>query len=344
MTLRHPADPPAKASAAALAYHGGRVDAAARCFPDAPAPWLDLSTGINPWAWPTAQVAAPDCRALPTEAAIAGLCAHAARSFGAGDLPIAALPGSEIGLRMLAQLGLPEPWRVVAPTYRTHHAALPGATPIAVEAVEDEVRRGGTILLGNPNNPDGRVIAGERLAAVARTLAAHGGVLVVDEAFAEANTGASVLPHLTGHDRVLVFRSFGKFFGLAGVRLGFACGASALVEGLAGMAGSWPVSAHALAWGSAAYADDRWAEDMRARLRGAADALDRTLLHHGLEARGDCPLFRLVDHPDAPGIFARLARAGILVRPFDHHSRWLRFGLPEDAEALARLDAALRHR
>lgn len=341
MKRYHPAD---HIAASTLAWHGGRVDAAARCFPDAPAPWIDLSTGINPWAWPIDHIPVPDCRALPSEAENAALCFDAARSFGAGSLPLAALPGSEIGLRMLPRLPLPLPWRVVVPTYRTHQAALPGSTAITADELDEEALRGGTILLGNPNNPDGRLIAGERMVEIARALAARGGVLVVDEAFVETVPQASVLPYLTVDDRALVFRSFGKFFGLAGVRLGFACGSGVLVERLAEMLGSWPVSAQALVCGRAAYADHRWAEATRARLRAASDGLDALLERHELRASGSCPLFRLVEHADALAIFERLARAGLLVRPFDYRPSCLRFGLPADARAMERLDAALAHR
>jgi cobalamin biosynthetic protein CobC len=322
-----------------LAYHGGRLDAAAARFPDAPEPWLDLSTGINPYAWDGA-APAPDLRALPCPSALARLEAAAARAFGAEALATAALPGSEIGLRALVTLDPPRPWRVVAPAYRTHEAALPGAARIAIGAIAREAERGGTILLANPNNPDGRLLPPADLLALGRALAARGGLLIVDEAFADAVPGASVLPALAPDDRVLAFRSFGKMYGLAGVRLGFACGARDPVAAIAGRLGSWPVSATAIAIGTAAYADARWIADTRERLRIAAADLDRVLRAHGLVAQGRCPLFRLVETPDAPALFERLGRAGILVRPFEERPTWLRFGLPP-GDALARLDAAL---
>ncbi|RZM01501.1 MAG: threonine-phosphate decarboxylase, partial [Sphingomonas sp.] len=115
---------------------------AARRFPDAVRPWIDLSTGINPFAWPAGPMPAPDLRALPSGEALAGLCDVAARHVGAAHLPFAALPGSEIGLRLLALLDLPRPWRVVAPSYRTHAEAMPGATTIAAGALTDEAARG----------------------------------------------------------------------------------------------------------------------------------------------------------------------------------------------------------
>lgn len=324
-----------------LSYHGGRLDQAARRFPDAPRPWLDLSTGINPHAWPIKRAAPPDLRGLPTDAALERLCAVAAQRFGVGVSAVAAVPGSEIGLRMLSRQELPRPWRIVSPGYRTHAAALPGARAIDAGMVAEEAGRGGTILLAHPNNPDGHVWRPDALLAVARRLARGGGVLVVDEAFVDAVPGASILPLLASDDRVIVFRSFGKFYGLAGLRLGFVCGAPALVARIAAGLGSWPVSSPAIAYGTAAYADDAWITAMQATLVEASAALDRILAGHGLAARGACPLFRLIETDDAATLFARLAGAGILTRPFDHSPRWLRFGLPADGEALARLDRAL---
>ncbi|MET0270251.1 MAG: aminotransferase class I/II-fold pyridoxal phosphate-dependent enzyme [Sphingomonas sp.] len=326
-----------------LFHHGGRLDDAARAFPQAPRPWLDLSTGINPFAW-DGPAPAVDQRALPAATALAALETAAAAAFGLAAGGIAALPGSEIALRLLACIGLPAPFHVVAPGYRTHAAALPGARAVSADALEAAAEGGGTLLIANPNNPDGRLIPPDRLLALAARLAAQGGLLVVDEAFADATPGASLLPWLAGGEAVVVLRSFGKFYGLAGVRLGFACGAAGPVARLADLAGSWPVSACALAIGTAAYADAAWADAMRHRLVRAAAALDDLLRAHGLSPTGASPLFRLVETPEAGALFARLAAAGILARPFDYAPRWLRLGLPDGPAALDRLDRALGHR
>jgi len=325
----------------ALTYHGGRLDEAARRYPYAPGPWIDLSTGINPTAWDAPALAPVDLCPLPSLKGREALETAAAAAFGAPALPIAALPGSEIGLRLLATLSLPRPWRIVGPGYRTHRDALPGAHTISPDELEAAVDQGGTLLLANPNNPDGRVIAPTRLAHLAARLAARGGMLLVDEAFADATPGASLLPLLGPDDPVLVLRSFGKFYGLAGVRLGFATGSRALVANLAGLLGDWPVSSSAIAIGTAAYRDAPWAAAARRRLMEMAAARDAVLRAHGLAPRGDCPLFTLVEHFHAAALFERLAGAGILTRPFDYAPAWLRFGLPDGPAALARLDAAL---
>lgn len=322
----------------ALTIHGGRIDAAAARYPDAPGPWLDLSTGINPNGYDPAALIMADPHALPSPSRLAALEQAAAAAFGMTCGAIAALPGSEIGLRLLATLDLPRPARVVAPSYGSHAAALPDATPVAWDALAGADWR--SALLANPNNPDGRRVSPAALLALARSRA-DDAWLVIDEAFADGVAGASVLPLLRADDRVLVFRSFGKFYGLAGVRLGFVCGPQAIVARYRERLGSWPVSSAAIELGIAAYRDTAWQDATRRDLGAAAFDLDRMLRRHGLSPRGDCPLFRLVETPDAPLLFERLAAAGILTRPFEYAPDWLRIGLPGSAAALARLDRAL---
>jgi cobalamin biosynthetic protein CobC len=305
--------------------HGGRLGAARARWPDAPAPWLDLSTGINPHAWPVERAGPIDWRRLPDEPALAELEAAAAATFGVRAQTVCATPGSEIALRLLAALDLPRPHRFVAPGYRTHSEAFAegeAIDPDAITTIGD-----GTLLLARPANPQGAIWP----------LPRAGVRLIIDEAFADATPDTSILPH----PGAIILRSFGKFFGLAGVRLGFVVAPAEDLRRLRRSLGSWPVSGAAIAIGTAAYRDLAWQERMRSRLAQDRDALDRILRKHGMMPEGQCPLFRLVRIPDAAAIFERLARQGILTRPFDHAPDWLRFGLPGDAGALDRLDRAL---
>jgi len=318
-------------------FHGGRLRQAEQRYSLAPRPWLDLSTGINPVPWSGAP--AIDWHRLPDEGLLDDLEHRAAAYFGAKMRPLA-LPGTEFGLRGLASLGLPAPFAHVWPGYRTHAEALPGSTPIAFETIMEQARKGGTILLANPSNPDGRLIPPTDLLVLARELGDAGGWLVVDEAFMDAHEGFSLIPHLDGSEPVIVTRSFGKFFGLAGARLGFALGNYECLARWRASLGSWPLSAGALALGVAAYADAPWIAATRRALMERAAALDAVLHAHGFEPIGTCPQFRLIDcHADA--VFERLARHGILTRPFDYNPRWLRLGVP--AKDLERLDQALAH-
>lgn len=313
----------------ALTHHGGRIDIAAQLYPNAPRPWLDLSTGINPVAWQPDAVLTLDWAGLPSPTALAELEAAAAGVFGASPPAVVAVPGTEIALRLLGSLALRGPVHYIAPGYRTHAEAFAGATPVTIDRAAETC---GTVLLANPNNPDGRVLTVQALHALARDR-----WLVVDEAFADHDPSVSIVPSLPAN--TIVLRSFGKFFGLAGVRLGFVIGPAEIVTRFRAMLGDWPVSAAAIAFGTAAYRDAAWIAATRARLTRDADVLDAVLRRHGLNPGGACPLFRLVDGD--PALFDRLAGAGILTRPFDDAPGRLRIGLPPDDRALERLDRAL---
>ena len=143
------------------------------------------------------------------------------------------------------------------------------------------------------------------------------------------------------HRRLIVLRSFGKFFGLAGVRLGFVLAPPPIIAAYRQVLGDWPLSVAALAIGAGAYADEAWIAATRLALPARAAALDAMLRDHGFRAWGACPLFRLIETDDAGALFERLARRAILTRPFAYHSRWLRLGLSADERAMARLDRAL---
>lgn len=318
--------------------HGGRLAAAARAFGGSPGDWLDLSTGINPHAWPGAGTVPFDWRALPDEAALAGLEAAAAAHFGIDADHVCALPGSEIGIRLLGTLPIDGATAHVVPAYRSHGEALTGTIPISAEDIAAAAAAGRTVLLANPNNPDGRSIGRAELRAITDSGA---GWLIVDEAFADTRFEPGVAPDVTDDRRLVVLRSFGKFFGLAGLRLGFAIGPRPIVAAIRQRLGSWPVSAAAIAIGTAAYRDRDWIAAMRDRLWADGAVLDALLRRHGLSPIGDCPLFRLVVTEHAGALFERLARRHILTRPFDYAPDWLRFGLPGDAAALDRLDRAL---
>ncbi len=326
-----------QAPMAALTYHGGRIDAAKALFPNAPAPWLDLSTGINPVAWTPPEGLAVDAAPLPDRSALARLEALAAAHFGVAVERVAAVPGSEMVLRLLPLLGVPQPIVAVRPSYGTHGAVA--SAQVDRSALDDWAGQAGSLLVANPNNPDGIHRSPDQLARLAVAQERAGGWLILDEAFADAMPE----PGFGAAESVVVLRSFGKFFGLAGVRLGFVTAAPAVLARLRDLLGDWPVSAHATAWGCAAYADHKWIAATRIALVGRSRAMDEVLARHGLIAKGACPLFRMVETPEAAAIFQRLAAAGILVRPFADAPERLRFGVPAAATDLERLDKALRH-
>ena len=321
-------------------WHGGGLAAARAHFGEGDLPWLDLSTGINPHPWPGVPDVIIDWQRLPDESALASLEAAAARCFGIDPAHVCALPGTEIGLRLFGET-LATRAHYVAPSYRTHAEMFADACPVGADAME--VADGQTLILANPNNPDGRILPRNALFDLLERRGIDGW-LVIDEAFADVTPEMSLATRVGDDARLIVFRSFGKFFGLAGLRLGFMLGPPAEMERMRRKLGAWPVSAAAIAIGTAAYGDDEWIAAMRRRLREDAERLDAMLARLGYRAIGDCPLFRLVEVDDATAMFRQLAQASILTRPFEDNPHWLRIGLPKDADQLSRLEAALRGR
>ena len=318
-------------------WHGGGLDAAKRHFGTREGDdWIDLSTGINPHAWPGAADLAFDWQRLPEPEALARLEAVAAAFFGVDARHVCAVPGTEIGLRLVGGL-IGGPACHIAPGYRTHGEMIADS---AATGWREALNRDGTLIIANPNNPDGRLMDGDAMRALLDGRG-PGGWLLVDEAFADVDPAHSIAASVGDGRRLIVFRSFGKFFGLAGVRLGFVIAPQTIVAALRERLGAWPLSAAAIAIGTAAYADADWIAGMRRDLPVEAATLDAMLVRRGHQPTGACPLFRLIEVDDADALFERLARRAILTRPFADQPRWLRIGLPADAGALARLETAL---
>lgn len=321
-----------------FSYHGGRLAEACARYGGQAADWIDLSTGINPNGWQPPTALEVDWRALPDPLTLSQLERAAAGYFGCDPALCAAVPGSETGLRQVARaLNLPGLHQPLS--YGTYRRAFHHAEAIAdLSALP---RRATVLVIGNPNNPDGSVSSRAGLLALLDHQERHGGWLIVDEAFADCDPDLSIASAVAVGRRLIVLRSFGKFFGLAGLRLGFAIAPPEVLSGLRAGLGDWPVHTAALAFGTAAYADSGWIAQTRKSLVRHAAALDAVLLRHGLAPTGDCPLFRLVTTPDAARLFGRLAQRQILTRPFVEYADLLRIGLPPDDAGLARLDAVL---
>ncbi|HET9446105.1 MAG TPA: threonine-phosphate decarboxylase CobD [Steroidobacteraceae bacterium] len=334
-------------AAGRFAHHGGRLGVARSLFPDVSQPWIDLSTGINPRSYPAPRASLRSRNRLPEPTELARLEALAAAAFGVEDpARVVATAGTECALRLMPQILNLKAAVIVGPTYGSHADAWTraGALTQAIRADEllTHAQRAVALTIVNPNNPDGRILERARLLDLQRSLNQHGGALIVDEAFADVAPETSVAAAAgAAAARLIVLRSFGKFFGLAGLRLGFIVAAPPLAATIRGLIGDWPVSSDAIAAGLAAYADDGWIARERVVLRKSAQRLDRMLVLSGCEVVGGTSLFRLARAMDARERFARLLAAGILVRPFDSDPTLLRFGLPRGRAQWRRLAAAL---
>ncbi len=325
--------------------HGGALDLMHARFPQAPAPWIDLSTGINPWPYPLDSPQPETFQRLPTATATA-ICRDAmAEAFGAPTESVLPIPGSELLIRLLPTLLRPGHGTRVAitrPTFADHAEVWRATACRVIETSDplDALASTDLIVLCNPNNPDGRIWGPDRLEAARTVLAERGGWLIVDEAYADVRPDLSMAAG-GGRAGLILLRSFGKFFGLPGLRLGALIAPRDTLETVRRCLGAWSVSGPALATGAQAYRDGGWQQDTRHRLATARARLDAVLHSAGLRVAGGVDLFRLIEVDDASRVWHRLAGRGISVRRFDWSRNRLRIGLPPDAEAAARLARAL---
>ena len=329
--------------AAGGVYHGGDLDVASRRFPEGPRPWIDLSTGINARPYPVPVLSSAAWTRLPSRDDIAALEAAAGRFFGVRDPAlVVAAPGTQALLQLMPGQHAGQATGVVGFTYQEHLKVWRDAgRPVSVVEQLEDLAGFDIGVVVNPNNPDGRRSSPANLGRIAAALAARGGRLIVDEAFLDLDgPGDSLIPQLPSAGAVVV-RSFGKTWGLAGLRLGFLVADAATAAAYRARLGPWAVSGAAVEIGIAAYQDTAWLAATRQRLAGEAVRLDALLVAVGFEIVGGTRLFRLARHGEAARWFAHLGRAGILTRPFPARPDWLRFGLPGTEAEWERLGATL---
>jgi cobalamin biosynthetic protein CobC len=322
--------------------HGGAIDEARLRYAHAPEPWIDLSTGINPFPYPLPALLPEVWARLPLRCEELELKRAAANRYGAADPEsVVAAPGTQALIQIIPRLIGPSRVAILSPTYAEHAIAWKREGHHVREVTTLAEAQGADVIVAvNPNNPTGRLIPPGELAQAALVLAARGGLLIVDEAFMDViEPSQSIVPRLP--PATIVLRSFGKMYGLAGLRLGFAIAEAALSQRLCHLLGPWAVSGPALAIGARALADDAWLAKVRHRLAADAVRLDGLLMRAGCQVLGGTSLFRLAGRPSAKALLQRLGRNGILVRHFANEPSWLRFGIPAGEMAWRRLEAAL---
>lgn len=325
----------------ALPVHGGDLVTAELRFGRPEGGWLDLSTGINPFAYPLPEIAPARWERLPDATLENALRHAAAEAYGVDDPEqVVAVPGTQAIIQLLPRLRPFSNVAVVGPTYGEHTVcwAAAGHQVMPCETL-DRVGDAEVVVVVNPNNPDGRRLDPARLLELAEGLARRGGLLVLDEAFCDVTPELSLAAK--AGPGLVVLRSFGKFFGLAGLRLGFVISDLPLARLARQVFGPWSISGPALVIGRAALSDRRWIAETRQRLAQEAAQLDNILMRANLSVTGGTSLFRLVNAPRAWALYEHLGQRGILVRPFAASPRWLRVGLPPGEEARARLKEAL---
>jgi cobalamin biosynthetic protein CobC len=323
--------------------HGGNLSRARALFPHAPEPWVDLSTGISPHSYPHSPLPDNAFTRLPDVASAERLKALAAAAYGAPSVAhVAAGPGTQILLPMVADLiARKGQAAVLSPTYAEHARAARLAGFEVMETADlDRLAEADLAVIVNPNNPTGRIVSRADLVALAAIMRAKGGLLVVDEAFMDVSEASSVTDAVDAGGLV-VLRSFGKFYGMAGLRLGFVISHSETIARIENRLGPWAVSGPALHVANEALGDVRWQQAMRLRLKEDAARLDALLGAAGILVADGTSLFRFIRDPRAQAIFRHLGEQGILVRRFEERPEDLRIGLPCERD-WPRLEGALK--
>ncbi len=305
--------------------HGGRLRAAAAEYNIPVQEWLDLSTGINPSPWPVPPVGRNAWARLPEPED--GLLEAARHYYGADSLlPVA---GSQAAIQSLPLLREPGRVGVLSPAYAEHAHGWKRAghevVPLRPEVIEGALSELDALVLVNPNNPTGHRFEKKVLLAWHEQLAARGGWLVVDEAFTDATPEESLAGE-THRPGLIVLRSLGKFFGLAGARVGFVLAPPELLSRLDDWLGPWTVAGPAREVARRALSDIGWQVDTRKKLEKAGNRLAHLLEAHDLRPSGGTALFQWVKTGRAKAIQKALAKRGILVRHFEKPAS-LRFGL-----------------
>ena len=307
--------------------HGGRLKAAARAHSIPLSQWIDLSTGINPDGWPVPVIDSTIWNRLPEEDD--GLLEAAAGYYGTEQLlPVA---GSQAAIQLLPQMRKPCRVAIVSPGYAEHEQAWRRAghqvLAITANAVEENIDQLDIVVVINPNNPTGELLPTERLVDWHQKLSQKGGWLIVDEAFMDASETESLI-HGVMPPGLIIFRSLGKFFGLAGVRVGFVAAEQSLLQKMAEQLGPWTIANPSREVARLALKDEKWQLKIRRELVIKSGRLKKLLTQAGLEPSGGTELFQYIITEQASAIYTQLAKNGVLVRLFQKPIA-LRFGLPK---------------
>ncbi len=320
-------------------HHGGRLRTAAKHYNIPLEDWIDLSTGINPTGWPVETIPAALWRRLPEDND--ELIEVARHYYGAPSLlPVA---GSQAAIQALPLLRQQSRVCLLSPSYTEHAHAWQRANhfvkTVTPEQINNALPDTDVLVIINPNNPTGAVFPIEQLLDWNTQLAKRSGWLIVDEAFMDVTPKQSIAPY-TAFPGLIVLRSLGKFFGLAGTRVGFVCANEKLLAQLDAVLGPWTIS-NASRWVAIqALQDTIWQENTRNNLIKTSARLLSLLTRHHLTPDGGCTFFQWVNTPHALTIHERLLCQGILTR-FINTPLSLRFGMPGAETEWRRLDVCL---
>ncbi len=319
--------------------HGGNLDFAISIYGGSATDWLDLSTGINRIPYENLVVSEINFFGLPDKSSFISLINVASNSYNvpakASILPIA---GVQMGIQAIPHIKEYGIAKILSPTYNEYHAALKrfGWKVLCVKNLND-LNGADLAVVVNPNNPDGRTCTQRELLKILPNV----GKLIVDESYCDPTPELSMVPH-AGEKNLIIFKSIGKFFGLAGIRLGFVIGQKIEVEFFSKMVGPWSVSGPALEVGRRALSDIAWIKQTRKRLNYDATRFSHLIAESNLKSAGSTMLFHLIKLDNAKGAQIAFAEEMIWTRIFSYSKNWLRIGLPGTEDEWLRLAACLK--
>ena len=325
--------------------HGGRILAAAKKYHIAKEAWLDLSTGLNPNGWPVPNnLPAEVWQSLPEDED--GLQTAACQYYGCDAcLPVA---GSQAAIQTLPALRSRSKVGIISPTYAEHEynwiQAGHDVIQLSVEDIEQHINTLDVLVVINPNNPTGKMIAVKQLLDWHQCLSSRGGWLIVDEAFIDVTPEKSLVASGI-KPGFIILRSMGKFFGIAGIRCGFVISDNELLQRLAKKLGPWSLTGPTRYIAKQALLDEAWQTKARIELKESSMRLHKTLSQAGLSPTGGTGLFQWIEHEHAEDIYEACAEKGVLIRYFERSTATskpsLRFGLPTNENKWQQLSTAL---
>ena len=319
--------------------HGGRLNAAANKFQIPLEKWIDLSTGINPNGWPVPILPSHIFQRLPEEN---DQLNTAAQHYYQADNFIA-VSGSQVAIQLLPKIRSHSHITVVNPGYQEHaHCWRSEGHDVTLISPEHiDLQSTDVLVIINPNNPTGQRYRISQLLEWHSILERKNGWLIVDEAFIDGEEDQSLVKfsYLKG---LIILRSIGKFFGLAGLRVGFVFAEKTILNELTHQQGLWAISTPSRYIATQALLDQPWQIETQKKLAHESERLANLMSQYDLKPSGGTQLFKWVCHSDAAHLYEQFAQQGILVRLFED-SPSLRFGLPKDEAAWQQLENVFIH-
>ena len=315
--------------------HGGDIDLAIKKYGGEREDWIDLSTGINGASYPWQESINVELRNLPSNKILMQLEKAAARAYKIAECTeTAAVSGAQQIINLLPLcLKSCNSVAILGPTYNEYEKAFKrSGTKTKTVSETSELSLSDIAIIVNPNNPTGKVIADETLAGLSKKVR----ILIIDESFKMFSSRRTL-----NFSNIIQINSLGKFFGLAGVRLGFVSGPSDFIKEVKEMLGPWPVSSLAAEIGIVALNDKVWISEMEKILVTESNALHEACNSRNWELVGRTFLFHTYATSSCLEVEKQFAAHGIWVRTFDYSETWVRLGIPTSENAWTRVKQAL---